>query len=320
VTDTPQAAAEAATLIPDPALTAAPPAEVVKTEEEIWGEIQAGKEQSPAPADAPPSEAAGESTGDPAPAPAADPASPATAVPAADLWATATPEQKAAYEILQASEAEKDRRLRRSFGKISALSRKINAAEASAKENRHEAKSRDEIAPLGNDYPEIAQPLTKALDTIDNRLDHLSKAEKSSLEADQRELKELVDVETETLIKAHPDYATVLKENSAAFATWIEDQPRSIREAGYRNANFIADSDGAIKVVEGFKTHLGHVTAPAPTPAPQPSLDDRRQRQIAASASPQRSGGRATVSGIPAEGDEEAIWNAIQAQKERARA
>lgn len=289
---------------------AAPPvAEQIKTEEEIWSEIQAEKEPATAASEQQPAAA-------PEPAPVSEPD---PAAPAADIWANATPEQKAAFEAAQADAAEKEKRLRSSYGRVSALQRKINAAQPS----REASNARDEIAGIRNDYPEIAEPLTKALDKIDGKLDHLSKAETSDVEAARTELAGIVEQEASRLAARHPDYVAVLKANGPAFKAWVDDQPLRIRQAAVRNAENIFDADGAIEVVEGFKKHLGldKAPAPAPTPAPapspasQPTLDDRRQRQIAASASPQRSGGRATVSGIPAEGDEDAIWNAIQAEK-----
>ncbi|WP_395451188.1 hypothetical protein ACHMW7_16180 [Aminobacter sp. UC22_36] len=300
-------------------------ADGAKSEDEIWNEVQAekaakddgGDTPEPVPAAAVVEPQAGAPAAEPAPSKPADAGN-------ADIWATATPEQKAAFEAASADKAKFEQRYRSSVGRISALQKKINAAQATP--SRDIGNARDEIAGIQQDYPDIGQPLIKALEKIDGKLDHLSNTEKADLESARTELNEIVDGETKRLLSVHPDYEDVLAKNGKAFVAWVEDQPRSIREAAHQNAQFIADSDGAAKVIEGFKRHLGLIKeppapAPTPQPAPQPKLDDRRQRQIEGSASPQRTGGRPTITGIPAEGDEDAIWAAIQAEKaQKARA
>lgn len=295
-------------------------ADTTKDEAEIWNELQeeetaraAGQDRVAASHvdDTREPEGAGASKA----TPAADP-TPATPAQAggADIWASATPEQKAAYE------AERQR-YRSSIGRISALTRKLNAQNA-AQPSREYSQARDHIAGIRNDYPELAQPLEKALGTIDTKLDQIARAEQTTRDAEVNELNDLVAAETRRLLTKHPDYETVLKQHGQAFAAWVEDQPRNIREAAHRNGNFIADSEEAGAVIEGFKKHIGLIAEPARPavqPAPQPVLTDRRQRQIEASASPQRSGGRPTISGIPESGDPQAIWDAFDAQ-DRARA
>lgn len=301
-----------------------PVADQPQDETAIWDSFEAadeaakGDKTEPAPAAEPASEQEpvdGDKT-----VPEAEPTPATPAEVAVDIWANATPEQKAAFETASADKAKAEQRYRSSVGRISALQRKINAAQPS----REASAARDEIAGMHTDYPEIAQPLAKALEKIDGKLDNLSKSEQSALEADTAEFNSLVEAEKATLLAKHPDYADVLGKNAGphgVFAKWLDDQPRRIRDAAARNATYIADGDGAIEVIEAFKTHLGLIkpAQPSPQPAPQPALDDRRKRQIEGSSAPLGRGGRPTVSGIPPEGDPQAIWDAFE-QQERARA
>lgn len=280
---------------------------------ELWGEFEAAEQAAEKPATAP-AEGVQEPEGSGAPATPAQ-TTPAPAAP--DIWANATPEQKAAFEAERADKAKFEQRFRSSVGRISALQRKINAAQAQP--SREIPSAREKVAGITNDYPELAEPLLELAGGNDELRERVSKSEKASLEADTSELNDLVAAETERLVTRHPDYADVLAKNGRAFAAWVEDQPRRIREAAVRNAEFIADADSAAEVIHEFKRHLGLIretpASPAPAPAPQPSLNDRRARQFEASASPQRSGGRPTVSGIPENGDPQAIWNAFEAQE-----
>lgn len=328
-TEAPAAAAAAATpaLAADDLNLVGDLADQSKDVAELWGEFDAADKAAEKDPTTPPAEDAQEPQGTAATEPQA-PAEPAPAKPAdaggADIWANATPEQKAAFEAANADKAKFEQRFRSSVGRISALQRKINAA--SAEPSREIPSAREKVAGIANDYPELAEPLKHLADATDGTRERIVKSEQASLAADTAELNDLVAAETERLLTAHPDYADVLGQNAGpggVFAKWLDDQPRRIRDAAHENARFIANADGAAMVMHEFKKHLGLIketpAAPAPAPAPQPPLNDRRQRQIEASASPQRSGGRPAISGIPENGDPQAIWNAFEAQ-DRARA
>lgn len=302
------------------------PQEPEKTGSELWNEIEAEEAKAAEkPADFPEPER--QSDPAPAPTPAAEPA------PAADIWANATPEQKAAFEAANAERDEYKHKFRSNVQRISHLQRKINAAEAT-KLVRDEAPAREAIAGIKTDYPEIAQPLEKVAEAVDGQREQVKKATQASIDADTAELNDLVAEETASLVEKHPDYIDVLKANGSAFKAWIDDQPLRIRQAAQRNASHIADSGGAIEVMNGFKKHLEQIapkpapeTPPAPAPAatpapaPQPALDDKRQRQLAGTATPITQGGRPTVSGIPEDGDPKAIWEQWDAHdRQKARA
>lgn len=252
----------------------------------------------------------------------------ATEAATPDIWASAPPELKAAYDALAAEKVKVENDHKAVSGRVSAYQRKYEQlAKAAQPVKKDETESPTKaIESLMEDYPEIAKPLKQALETIEGKLNNLDKAQESLREDAQTELQTLIDDETARLEKKHPDWLETLQANGPAFAAWVEDQPRRIREIAYKNDKAIVDAVGAAEVVSLFKAHIGKPATPAPKPdpkTPNPPLNDRRERQLAGSASPQRQGGRPVVSGIPEDGDPEQIWKAFDAvdqQKQRARA
>lgn len=252
-----------------------------------------------------------------------------------DPWADAPPDLKERFDALKAERDKLERNAKSDAGRVSAFQRRINELQAAASaptkaKGREEPEDvREAIKGLADEFPEIAQPLTKALDIIDKRIQALDERETTRSNAARAELTEIVETETARLESEHADWFDVLSKNGPAFAEWIEDQPRRLREAAARNAETIVDAQAAIEIVGGFKKHLGladageqqqaEPAAPAPTPeaapAPKPNsdLNDRRRRQLVGTSSPSKSGGRPTVSGIPEDGDPEDLWNAFEA-------
>lgn len=243
----------------------------------------------------------------------------------ADIWANATPEQRAAFEAAQSARDLAEQRLRSDQGRQAALQRKIERLERQAQPRQREtSKTAVDLSSLSEDYPEIAEPLKKVLDPIATRMtkedEDRTAAEEESRKAAESELSELVNEQTDILLEAYPDYDKFLEANAARFSEWVEDQPKRIREAAYRNAKYIRDGHGAIEVMKAFKAFIE--PKPAETPAPSVAepdnpiqLNDRRQRQLSATASPKSAAGRPTVSGIPKEGDPQAQWDAFRAQQ-----
>jgi hypothetical protein len=288
-------------------------ADEAKDRSDLWAELEAAEKPAAEPGKAQEAQEPASATAEPGGAETAS-AKPGEA-DKPDIWATATPEQKAAFEAAQ-------QKARSGSGRISALQRKLNSLTAAQPQaSRDPKETREAIAGIEKDYPEFAP----ALGAIKDEVDEIRKTEKGRIDAEReaatKEFNELVEAETHMVLARHPDYETVLKQNGKAFIAWVEDQPRRIREAAYRNDEFIRDSDGAIEVIEGFKKHLGLSKAePAPQPAPaaaqpspQPPLNDKRQRQIAGSSAPRSSGGPAAVTGLPTSGDRSAFWKAFEA-------
>lgn len=304
-----------------------------KTDEDLWNDLESKETPEGA-------AKAGEDTGDdletaevetkPAEKAGKDETKP-------DIWANASPEQRAAFEEAQRQVADMEQRLRRSGGSVSGLQRKINSLQEALKakpgnrDARRDQTATEALGRLKTEYPEIAELLDPVLNSVRGDVTDLSNAERKRVEAATRDLNDSVNelsaiasqnarmVET-----AHPGYEKYLLENQQKFLAWVEDQPRAIREAAYANAQYVVDAEKAIDVINRFKASItppAKVPANGAQPAPNPetqSLNDKRQRQLAASASPQGNGNRRpATSGIPEDGDPAAIWAAFEEQERR---
>ena len=235
-----------------------------------------------------------------------------------DVWANVPEAARKQFEDLKAENARKDQRIRSDQGRLAARQRKINELRAqAAPEKSPAAIDTAPIASLEADYPEIAQPLKTTTQAIKTAVDALEADREGRRKAAATELKSIIDDETDRLDEAIPGWMDFIKANGPSYRSWIEDQPKRIREINERNAQEITDADGAIEVITAFKQFLE-----PPAQQPQTSTsppNDRRQRQLAAMSSPSTAPRGAVVSGIPEEGDPQAIWNMF-AEQERRRA
>jgi hypothetical protein len=297
-------------------------ADDVKDDSEIWSEITAQRNgDDPAPEqDAEPEQNAGPDTEPEEQDTKADGAQPA-AKPN-DIWASATPEQLQELERLRHAKTSAD-------GRVAAFQRRYEQLKANAQQKPQGQQPirsvRDELKPITDDYPEIAAPLTKVLANYEGQLASLMAADNSRRTAEQQELVEYVNSQTSSLRSRIPDYDQFLGQNIEAFKVWVEDQPKAVREAAYRNGEVIINADEAYDVISLFSKHLAAGQKPQAAGSAQPNpqfqqLDDRRRRQLSGTASPQSSSRGPTPSGIPSEGDSGAIWDAIVKKREKDKA
>lgn len=296
-----------------------------KDEAEIWNEIVAAEDAAKAGKEAPEKPADIQVTAEAPEGTEAAPAAPQA--PAVDIWATATPEQKAAYEALAAERTKFEQKARDSGARVAAHQRKLDKLYKQIQPNANDGaaarlqQARQTLTARESDYPEIINPVAQVLDAVNENLSQLSAAEQRRREAAQAEMAEIVREETERLAELHPDWEDVLnKHGGQQFAAWVEDQPRRFRDAFVRNANAIVDSASVAEFMSAYKAHLGIVpanapAAPPPANPPNNTLTERRERQLAATASPTTSTRRPTVSGIPEEGDPAEIWKAVVAME-----
>lgn len=246
----------------------------------------------------------------------------ATAAAASSLWDSAPPELRNEYEALKAENAKIEQKARSATGRATGFQRRyedlLKAAEPRKTEGDDRADLDAAMAALKDDYPEIAQPLQKALGVIEGNVNQLSAAEERRREAALVELNDFVEAETSAVLEQHPDYQQVLADNGPKFLAWVDDQPKKVREAFARNAEQIVNAAETAEIVSSFKAYLGQ---PAAVPASQrpttPSLSARRERQLGSTASPSSRHRRPTVSGIPEEGDPQVIWDAFDAADRR---
>jgi hypothetical protein len=297
--------------------TAGSPAPEAREQDDdaIWNEFAAAEAggKTDAPADDDPARA------DPEPEPDADQQQNADPGPVElqqadapqDPWATAPPELIAERDRLKAEYEEK---FRREASRQTALQRRLAELEAKTKAPaapKRPAPSPEDLAKVREEYPEVAAPILSALDDVNARLETMTAAQRQQEEA-------FFAKQHAVFLTKHSDAPQLLRDTDA-FTAWVEDQPLRIREAAHRNGARIVDADEAAEVIALYKQHLGMGAKPAEPPAqpaPAPSLSAKRQGQLAATAAPQRTA-RATVSGIPEDGDPEQIWKAFAAMEAR---
>lgn len=264
--------------------------------------------------------------------------------PQNDLWANASPDQRAAFEAAQAQIKRLEQAERSNRGRLSALQRQLNeqrqpskaapngAADngqqrgdgADAKAEANVFLASEEWKGFVTEYPEVAGPLGKVIGELQAEVTRQRK-ELSAIGADRREA--AVAEQEKLLVEQHPDWETVTAE--AGFVDWLNQQPRHIREAAVRNAEEIVDAAEAADVVGRFKDYRASQGQGAGGTAQQSSradagrgtgttqaLSGKRQRQLE-SASAARSRGPGVAVGIPEDGDEETLWKQFDEMERR---
>jgi hypothetical protein len=235
-----------------------------------------------------------------------------------DPWASAPAELRAAFEEERRARTNLEHRLKSDEGRVPFLNRRLAELEKQlqAVQNPRKAGTAEEREAqrkqLAEEYPELASPLLSELDELREEMTAI-RAERQREEANKYATNE------QQLTQKHADWRDVLGKNGSTFEAWLHDQPRVVRETIAQNAHQIVDPDGAADVISRFKQHLGIAVQqqPANQATPRPSLNDKRQRQLAGSAAPRGNTGRPVASGIPEDGDPEAIWAAFDEQERR---
>lgn len=268
---------------------------VEQTDAQIWEEIVAQVESDAAPeiaAPEPDPEPAEIKADEPAPAPPA----------AVDIWADATPEQRAEVQRLQ----EKDRRYR---GAISAKQKAINALQDKLKPVTADD---PDMARLAEEYPDVTGPILKQQAAMQEQLSTMAEIAKLQREAAQDIEQHAWDEQAELLDAQHPNWGETIRANQAAFFTWVDDQPKRIRDTVAANMAAVTDAAALGEVMTDFKAHLNPQAA---TPAPPNDLKAKRQLQLQGARDTAPRGAVATTAD-PMDGltDETAIYNALVKQ------
>lgn len=179
------------------------------------------------------------------------------------------------------------------------------------------AAASDKWKGFASEYPEVAGPVEGEISALRSELKTLKERQ------DAERLRAQVDEQVSLLESKHPDWQTVTATED--YAKWLASQPKYVQEAVVRNADQIVDADEAADIISRFKA-----SGSSPSQgAGQERLDgkdaaggtgtalaDRRRRQLE-SASGTRSKGPGPATGIPEDGDEEAIWRAFDAEDAR---
>lgn len=195
---------------------------------------------------------------------------------------------QAAFAALQRENEALKHRLASDDGRVAALNRELNLLRKQQNggngENPEALKSlkdlieTDDLKQWREEFPEVAEPVLRLLQTQQSMLDNLmGKVGKIDEAAAEGEL----DQQFAIYERAHPDwrdYTSPTSKYGTAFSGWLANQPRYVIEAVERNANAIVDANEAADVLARFKREAGLSDPPAADPKP----DARRQRQLAA--------------------------------------
>ncbi len=212
-------------------------------------------------------------------APSAEPAGPdetgssqaagAEQKPEADIWANATPEQKAAFEAAAADA----HRWQSDQGRAAGDARRIAQLEASTAAQKPAAvqddgglvgvlKS-DDWKSVESELPELAAPLKKILESFQTENTAL-RTELGTFSVERRN--QVADAQVRIVLAEHSDWESVT--DDPTFVPWVGAQPAFIQQMFNRNAEQVVDGLEAAHVVSLFKASDGYVPPVPVNPEP----------------------------------------------------
>lgn len=218
-----------------------------------------------------------------------------------DLFADATPEQRAYLQSLLADRDREAQAARSANGRYAATQRQLAEKERQFNEQINSIQQADKngdgkdatrqldalesrIAAMREDYPDIADHMQGVADALrDGLRSEISQVKEPVAQlreqAQARQHEELITIETDELIRRHPDAETVVV--SQEFQAWIAKQPPSVQ--GIANSDSAADADVVLTLYKSTQLQA------------QAQRNAQRQRKLADMAPLSGSQGRATV-------------------------
>lgn len=227
-----------------------------------------------------------------------------------DIWATAPPALKAAYESERQARERWETTARGHARSASQLGRALAAERAKLPEGTEapagetDEQRRERESKLREDYPDF-EPAFARIDYLERELAKVTGVvtahEQGLTEADKTEQYRLLD-------GRHPDWRKeVLTEE---YRTWAESQPEPVLEAIRKNDLELSDGATAAWVLDLWKRDM--------KPDPEVTkLADKRKEQLDASRAPNVKAPAATAK--DAATDPEDIWKEAMAARERRR-
>lgn len=241
------------------------------------------------------------------------------AAPGDDLFADATPEQRAYLQSLIADRDREAQAARSANGRYAATARQLAEKERQFNEqissiqqadkqgdgteaNRQLDALESRIAAMREDYPDIADHMQGVADALRDGLRSEISQVKEPVnqlreQAKERQHEELITIETDELIRRHPDAETVVV--SQAFQAWIAQQPVSVQNIA--NSDSAADADVVLTLYKSTQLQA------------QAQRNAQRQRKLADMAPLGGSQGRATVDTA----DESSVFNRAAADADK---
>lgn len=232
-----------------------------------------------------------------------------------DIWATAPPALKAAYESERQARERWETTARGHARSASQAGRRIAELEATLPQGKGNEAPKGETdderqaryAKLREDYPDSVAPVLDELETLRGELAKVTGA--VSADWQQRSEADLLD-QYALLDQRHPTWRQDVVSDS--YVKWAEAQPKPVLDAISANATQLTDGVTAAWVIDLWKRD---------TQAPDPEvsrLADKRAEQLEAGRGVNVKAPAATAK--DAATDPEQIWAEIQAERARKRA
>lgn len=218
-----------------------------------------------------------------------------------DLFSDASPEQRAYLQSLLADRDREAQAARSANGRYAATQRQLAEKERQFNEQINSIQQADKkgdgkdatrqldalesrIAAMREDYPDIADHMQGVADALrDGLRSEISQVKEPVAQlreqAQVRQYEELITIETDELIRRHPDAEKVVV--SQEFQAWVAQQPASVQNIA--NSDSAADADVVLTLYKSTQLQA------------QAQRNAQRQRKLADMAPLGGSQGRATV-------------------------
>lgn len=236
-----------------------------------------------------------------------------------DLFADATPEQRAYLQSLLADRDREAQAARSANGRYAAAQRQLAEKERQFNEQINSIQQADKqgdgqeanrqldalesrIAAMREDYPDIADHMQGVADALRDGLrseisQGMEPVNQLREQAKERQHEELIAIETDELVRRHPDAEKVVV--SQEFQAWIAQQPASVQNIA--NSDSAADADVVLTLYKSTQLQA------------QAQRNAQRQRKLADMAPLGGSQGRATVDTA----DESSVFNRAAADADK---
>lgn len=221
---------------------------------------------------------------------------------------------------------DQEQREKRYRGTISAQDRKIRElqrriASFSADENkkRDEDDKIDTLTQLREDYPDIINPMLDQIEALQEGQRGLEEKIGTVSELHSAQIANESDKESAFLEDKFPGWRDHISENAEAFWSWVDDQPKAIRDLAEDSQDGIQDGKAVFEMITNFEAHRTGKDAPQHEGSdteeePKPKREALTSRRLAgAKTVPSRGTQSATANPQPDETDGDAIWRKLTA-------
>lgn len=240
--------------------------------------------------------------------------------PQSDIWANASPEQRAAYEAAAEERDKLRQRIQSDDGRVARYQRDRDAIKRHLARVADQAEDRDSLQAYldSEEYKKSREEYGDDLSPMFNLLERLAADRDDQVAAiakmDEAAFEAAVQDNVRELLTLAPDAADLVAHQS--FAPWVESQPQAIQDAFARNRDAVVDPREANLVVSMFRNALKEAEQQSTGQPQKQSTDRRRAAQIEGARS---LGTRApNIVGNPGDTSYEAAWKEMQAQESRA--